>query len=58
MLYEVITLQGIAAAHGKSIAQVMLRWNVQRGVTVIPKSTRQERIEENFALWDFMLTNA
>lgn len=55
--YENEMLQGIAAAHGKSIAQVMLRWNIQRGVTVIPKSTRQERIEENFALWDFMLTN-
>lgn len=31
--------------------------NVQRGVTVIPKSTRQERIEENFAIWDFSLTD-
>lgn len=55
--YENKMLQSIASAHGKSIAQVMLRWNVQRGVTVIPKSTRQERIEENFALWDFILTN-
>ncbi len=41
----------------KTIAQVVLRWNVQRGVTVIPKSTRQERIEENFAIWDFSLTD-
>ncbi len=37
----------------KTIARVILRWNVQRGVTVIPKSTRQERIAENFDLWDF-----
>lgn len=50
-------LQRIADAHQKTIAQVVLRWNVQRGVTVIPKSTRQERIEENFAIWDFSLTD-
>jgi diketogulonate reductase-like aldo/keto reductase len=50
-------LQGIADAHQKTIAQVILRWNVQRGVTVIPKSTRQERIEENFAIWDFFTTS-
>ena len=50
---EEATLQEIADAHHKTIAQVILRWNVQRGVTVIPKSTRQERIEENFAVWDF-----
>ena len=54
--YEEATLQEIADAHHKTIAQVILRWNVQRGVTVIPKSTRQERIEENFAIWDFSLT--
>lgn len=42
----------------KTVAQVVLRWNVQRGVTVIPKSTRQERIEENFAIWDFSLTES
>ena len=54
--YQDALLQGIADAHQKTIAQVVLRWNVQRGVTVIPKSTRQERIEENFAIWDFSLT--
>ena len=48
----------IAQKHGKTPAQVILRWNVQRGVTVIPKSTRQERIEENFAIWDFSLTTS
>ena len=50
-------LQGIAAAHGKSGGQVILRWNVQRGVVVIPKSTHKERIEENFQIWDFSLTD-
>ncbi|PLO78462.1 aldo/keto reductase, partial [Klebsiella quasipneumoniae] len=54
--YEEAMLQEIADAHQKTVAQVVLRWNVQRGVTVIPKSTRQERIEENFAIWDFSLT--
>ena len=56
--YQEAMLQGIADAHQKTIAQVILRWNVQRGVTVIPKSTRQERIEENFAIWDFSLTTS
>ncbi|ECT1506547.1 aldo/keto reductase [Salmonella enterica subsp. enterica serovar Derby] len=55
--YENVMLQRIADGHQKTIAQVVLRWNVQRGVTVIPKSTRQERIEENFAIWDFSLTD-
>ncbi|HEB4875196.1 TPA: aldo/keto reductase [Kluyvera ascorbata F0526] len=55
--YEDKMLQGIADAHHKTIAQVILRWNVQRGVTVIPKSTKQTRIEENFAIWDFALTD-
>ncbi len=56
--YENEILQGIADAHKKTIAQVVLRWNVQRGVTVIPKSTHQERIAENFAIWDFSLTES
>lgn len=50
-------LLGIAAAHGKSVGQVILRWNVQRGVVVIPKSTHKERIEENFHIWDFTLSD-
>ena len=49
-------LQKIAAVHGKTVGQVILRWNVQRGVVVIPKSTHKERIEENFRIWDFTLT--
>ena len=50
-------LQKIAADHGKTVGQVVLRWNVQRGVVVIPKSVRKERIEENFDIWDFALTD-
>lgn len=49
-------LQKIAASHGKTVGQVILRWNVQRGVVVIPKSTHKERIEENIDIWDFTLT--
>lgn len=49
-------LQRIAEAHGKTVAQVMLRWNLDRGVVVIPKAARLEHIEENFDVWDFTLT--
>ncbi|BDF70364.1 2,5-diketo-D-gluconic acid reductase [Oscillospiraceae bacterium] len=45
----------IAAKHGKSVAQVILRWDIQRGVAVIPKSIHRERMEENLAVWDFTL---
>ena len=50
-------LAGIAAAHNKTVAQVILRWNVQRGVIVIPKSVRKERIEENINIFDFTLSD-
>ncbi|MFV0575892.1 MAG: aldo/keto reductase [Vibrio sp.] len=55
--FEDEMLQGIAAAHGKTVAQVILRWNVQRGVTVIPKSVKEERIQQNFDIWDFTLND-
>ncbi len=55
--FENEMLQNIATAHGKTIAQVILRWNVQRGVTVIPKSIHKHRIEENFAIWGFNLND-
>lgn len=51
-------LQKIAAAHGKSAAQVILRWNLQRGVCVIPGSSNPEHIWENISIFDFALTNA
>ena len=54
--FEEPILLEIAAAHGKTVGQVVLRWNVQRGVVVIPKSVHKERIEENFNIWDFTLT--
>ena len=47
---------GIAEAHGKSPAQVMLRWHLQEGRSVIPKSTKAHRIAENFDVFDFDLT--
>ena len=56
--FENDILQTIALEHGKSVAQVVLRWNLQRGVTVIPKSTHKERIEENFNIWDFTLSES
>jgi 2,5-diketo-D-gluconate reductase A len=46
----------IAAAHGRTPAQVTLRWHVERGDIVFPKTTHRERMEENFALFDFELT--
>ena len=48
-------LADIAAKYGKTPAQVILRWNVQQGVIVIPKSVHRERMEENLDIWDFEL---
>ena len=49
-------LTAIGQKYGKSAAQVALRWNVQRGVTVIPKSVHNERMEKNINIWDFTLS--
>ena len=53
--FEDVMLKGIAAKYNKSVGQVLLRWNVQRGVVVIPKSTHVERIKENIDIFDFEL---
>ena len=52
---EVIT--SIAQAHGKSPAQIILRWNLQKGVVVIPGSSNPAHIQENTELYDFTLTD-
>lgn len=48
-------LNEIAAKHGKTAAQVILRWNVQQGVIIIPKSVHKNRMEENLGIWDYSL---
>lgn len=49
-------LQAIATKHGKSVAQVILRWDIQNGIVTIPKSTKEHRIVENSTVFDFELT--
>ena len=56
-LFEDETLKSIGAKYGKSSAQVILRWHIQRGVVVIPKSTHYERMVENLNVFDFALTD-
>ena len=56
-LFENETLRDISAQYGKTAAQVMLRWHIQRGVVVIPKTTHIERMEENFNVFDFALSD-
>ncbi|WP_438351743.1 aldo/keto reductase [Paenibacillus sp. FA6] len=51
------TLQEIADKHGKSVAQVILRWDLQNGVVTIPKSTSEQRIKENADIFNFELTS-
>ncbi|NJC71588.1 aldo/keto reductase [Planosporangium thailandense] len=56
-LFSDPTLSEIGAAHGKSVAQVVLRWLIQRDVAVIPKSVRADRMRENIDVFDFELTD-
>ena len=50
-------LTEIGAKYGKTAAQVVLRWNTQRGVSILPKSVHVERMAQNLDIWDFTLTN-
>ena len=55
-LFQDPVLTGIGQKHGKTAAQVVLRWHLQRGVVVIPKSVRPERMRENIDVFDFALS--
>lgn len=57
-LFENETLAAIGRKHGKSVAQIVLRWLVQRGIVTIPKTVRRERMAENLAIFDFALDDA
>ncbi|MED1865376.1 aldo/keto reductase [Fictibacillus nanhaiensis] len=54
-LFEDVVLSSIAKKHGKSVAQVVLRWHLQNEVVIIPKSIKEHRIQENADLFDFTL---
>jgi diketogulonate reductase-like aldo/keto reductase len=56
-IFENDTLRSIGAKHGKSVAQIILRWHVQRNVVVIPKSVKKERMIQNFSVFDFALSD-
>lgn len=54
-IFQNEVLSGIAAKHGRTVGQVVLRWHMQRGIVTIPKSVHKNRIVENFSIWDFQL---
>lgn len=54
-IFENETLRALAVKHGKTVAQVILRWLIQRDIVVIPKSVHKERLLENIAVFDFAL---
>lgn len=56
-MFELPELKAIADGYDKTVAQVILRWHLQRGIVVIPKSTHIERMQENFNVFDFELTS-
>lgn len=56
-IFEEPTLVELAGKYNKSVAQIILRWDLQNGVVTIPKSVTQNRIEENIDIFDFELTN-
>lgn len=56
-MFELPELKVVAEKHNKTVAQVILRWHLQRGIVVIPKSTHIERMKENFNVFDFSLSD-
>lgn len=56
-LFENPVLAAIGAKHGKTAAQVMLRWNIQRGVVVLPRSVHRDRMEQNIDVFNFALSD-
>ena len=57
MLLENPTLEEVARKYHKSVAQVILRWHLERGIIVIPKSSNPKRMKENSEIFDFQLTD-
>lgn len=57
-MFQEPVLTEIAKKHGKTSAQIILRWNIQQDVIVIPKSVHRERMRENLGIWDFKLDDA
>ena len=57
-MFDEPILKEIAEKYDKTVAQIILRWNVQQGVIVIPKSVHRERMQENLDIWNFKLENA
>ena len=57
-MFEDQTLAAIGAKHGKSVAQIIVRWHLQRGIVIIPKSVHYDRMVENIDVFDFSLCDA
>lgn len=56
-MFSLPELKNIGEKYNKTVAQVILRWHLQRGIIIIPKSTHKERMEENFNVFDFKLSD-
>ena len=50
-------LSEIGEKYGKTAARIALKWNIQRGVSILPKSVHVERMEQNIGIWDFLLSD-
>jgi 2,5-diketo-D-gluconate reductase A len=55
-IFQDETLRSIGAKYGKSVAQVIVRWHIQRKIVVIPKSVKKDRMLENYSVFDFALS--